>query len=202
MENENHRYSGPKTVRQSYMSEISVECPKCSKEALVTIDDSWYPNKGRVRCFHCMFTESVSDLIRFNLLVKRNCDNCGKPIDIFIPNQKVKADSITTSCPNCGVTRSFKPRHEAYRLVYVEQGKASDPVFGLPLWFQTQVRGNLFWAYNREHLGEIKNYVRSILREDRPPHILLWLKGSPRSLKKLKTGKQCLKRLTSWKRSK
>lgn len=175
------------------MSEISVECPKCSREALVTIDNSWYPNKGTVKCFHCMFSESVSDLIRFNLVVKRNCDNCGKPIDIFIPNQKVKADSITTSCPNCGVTRSFKPRHEAYRLVYVEQGKASDPVFRLPLWFQTEVRGNLFWAYNREHLGEIKNYVRSVLRERQTTTHTTMVERLPTFIKEAKNREAMLK---------
>ena len=165
MGNEHHRYSGLATIRQSYLREISVECPKCSKEAFVTFDDSWFLNNGKVKCFHCMFCQKVEDLIRYNLVVKRNCDNCGKPLEIFIPNQKEKANNITASCPNCGVIRTFEPRNEAYRLIYVEQGKATDPVFRLPLWFQTEIRGNLFWAFNREHLMEIKNYVSSKLRE-------------------------------------
>ena len=40
-----------------------------------------------------------------------------------------------------------------------------DPIFGFPLWLQTEIRGNLFWAYNREYLLEVKNYVESYLRE-------------------------------------
>ncbi|MGB4775795.1 MAG: hypothetical protein WBP45_11525, partial [Daejeonella sp.] len=40
-----------------------------------------------------------------------------------------------------------------------------DPVFKLPLWLQAEIKGHLFWAYNRQHLNEIKNYVGSKLRE-------------------------------------
>lgn len=52
-----------------------------------------------------------------------------------------------------------------YQMIYIEQIKVSDPIFGLPLWFQAGVKGNLFWAFNRQHLTEIRNYVISKLRE-------------------------------------
>lgn len=112
-----------------------------------------------------MFSQHISDLVRYNLIVKRNCDNCGKAVEVLIPNQKEKSNKITVSCPHCGVSRTFEPRNEMYQLVYIEQMKASDPIFRLPLWFQTEVRGNMFWAFNRQHLTEIKNYVSSKLRE-------------------------------------
>lgn len=112
-----------------------------------------------------MFSEAASDLIRYKLIVKRHCDNCGKAFTINIPNQKEKTDTLTVPCPHCGITRTFTPRNEAYQLVYKNKGKASDPIFRLPLWFQSQVKGNVFWAFNREHLTEIKNYVASKLRE-------------------------------------
>lgn len=36
------------------------------------------------------------------------------------------------------------------------------------MWLQTEVKGNLFWAYNREHLAEIENFVASDLRKSQP----------------------------------
>jgi hypothetical protein len=33
------------------------------------------------------------------------------------------------------------------------------------LWFQKEVKGEIFWAYNREHLIEIRNCVSAKLRE-------------------------------------
>jgi hypothetical protein len=35
MENEILRYSGPITILEDYSLEISVECPRCSKEAII-----------------------------------------------------------------------------------------------------------------------------------------------------------------------
>lgn len=193
MENENYRYSGPATIKQSYLREISVECPKCSKEAFATVDNSWRLNNAKLKCFHCMFSQSTDDLIRYNLIVKRNCDNCGKTIEILVPNQKERANTITAPCPNCGVTRTFEPRNEAYHLAYPEQGKANDPIFSLPLWFQTEVKGNLFWAFNREHLQEIKNYVGAKLRERQTLTHTTMVEKLPTFIKEAKNRSQILK---------
>jgi hypothetical protein len=95
MKTENHRYKGKASVKQSYLTEVSVVCPKCSKEAMVTIDSPWIPQRGVLKCFHCMFSQSTSDLIRYNLVVRRNCDNCGKPIQVSIPNLKQKSKTVT-----------------------------------------------------------------------------------------------------------
>jgi hypothetical protein len=45
---------------------------------------------------------------------------------------------------------------------------AVDPYFGLELWFVGNVKGNEFWAYNREHLSFIGNYVRATIRQREP----------------------------------
>lgn len=154
------RYSGPTTVRYSYMDRFSVECPKCKKEAEVSYDT----RKGKVLCLNCKHIEWGSNLIRFRAIIRRSCDNCGKPIETTISNNKVEVEELTIPCPNCGIIRTYKPRNEEYKLVYKNEG-LGDPVFNLPLWFQCDVRGNLFWGYNRKHLTEIRNYVSSILRE-------------------------------------
>jgi endogenous inhibitor of DNA gyrase (YacG/DUF329 family) len=193
MEKENYRYSGPATIKQSYLHEVSVECPKCSKEAFVTVDNSWRLNNAKLKCFHCMFSQGVDELVRYNLIVKRNCDNCGKGIEILVPNQNEKADSIAVRCPYCGVTRTFEPRNEEYRLVYTETGKATDPVFHLPLWFQAEVKGELFWAFNREHLLEIRSYVNSRLRERQTTTHTTMVERLPTFIKQAKNREAILK---------
>lgn len=165
MTENNIRYSGPTSVRHSYMTEFVVECPKCKKEALVTADNPYFQSNGKLTCNNCMHSENAIDLVRYKLIVKRNCDTCGKEFEIDIPNQKEKAEEITIPCPHCGTTRTYKPKNEEYKVGYPNKGQASDPIFNLPLWFQADIRGDLFWAYNRRHLNDIKTYVAAKLRE-------------------------------------
>ena len=159
------RYAGPATVRQSYMTEFIVVCPKCSKDAYIITNSGYIQSEGKLTCFNCMFSETSKDLIRYRMIVKRHCDSCGKSIIIEIPNQKEISKQVTISCPHCGTTRTFEPRNEAYRLVYKSSGFAVAPIFNLPLWLQTDVKGNLFWAYNKQHLQDMKSYVQAKLRE-------------------------------------
>lgn len=176
MTDKNSRYSGPPTVRQSYMDEFIVECPQCGKEASVKVDRPRWLDSGKLVCNNCMYSETGDNLIRYKSIVKRNCDNCGKTFETTLPNKKEKVDEMTIACPHCGTTRNYKPKHEEYRIGYDNKGQASDPIFNLPLWFQADVRGNLFWAYNRDHLSEIKAYVTSKLREGRQRRTRQWLR--------------------------
>jgi DNA-directed RNA polymerase subunit RPC12/RpoP len=136
----------------------------CRKEALVQVDMR-RTNDGKLVCNNCMHSETAADLVRYRTIVRRNCDNCGKEFETTVPGQKKKVDEITIACPHCGTVRIYKPKHEEYKLGYDNKGQVSDPIFNLPLWFQANVRGDLFWAYNRDHLSEIKAYVTSKLRE-------------------------------------
>lgn len=147
------------------MSEFVVECPKCNGEAWVTVDRPYFQGSGKLTCKNCMHSEKAIDLVRYKSIVKRNCDNCGKEFETIIPNQKEKVDEITIPCPHCGTTRTYKPKNEEYKIGYQIKGRATDPIFNLALWFQADFRGDLFWAYNRDHLSEIKSYVTSKLRE-------------------------------------
>ncbi|MCH9682509.1 MAG: TFIIB-type zinc ribbon-containing protein [Deltaproteobacteria bacterium] len=51
---------------------------------------------------------------------------------------------------------------------YVAASPGLDPFFGLPLWLQTNVRGNLLWAWSEAHLEEIERFVEALLRERSP----------------------------------
>lgn len=165
MNENNLRYSGPPTFRQSYMNEFVVECPRCKHEAIVIVDRPFWREGGKLSCGNCMHSEKAIDLVRFRAVVKRHCDNCGREFETVIPNQRQKVHSITIPCPHCEATRTYEPKNEEYQVGYLTIGQAADPIFGLPLWFQADFKGDLFWAYNRSHLNEIKSYVTSKLRE-------------------------------------
>ena len=164
MKREHKRYAGLGTVRQSYMKEYLINCPKCNKEASVTVDNPFWQNNGKLMCHNCHYSQKRDDLLRFNAIVKRNCDNCGKSIDQCVPGNREKVESIAFPCTHCGVTRTFKPRNAEYYLTYDSPG-STDPLFKLPLWLQYDIRGKSFWAFNRKHLNEILDYVSSTLRE-------------------------------------
>jgi len=193
MENKGHRYAGPATVRQSYMTEFVVACPKCRKDALVTTNSGYVPSAGKLTCSNCMHSERSEDLIRYNMIVKRNCDNCGKSINVEIPNLKEPSQQVTIPCSHCGITRTFEPRNEPTRLVYKSIGAATDPVFNLPLWFQAEIKGNHFWAYNRRHLQDIRSYVQAKLRERQSEGYTTMVERLPQFIKEAKNREAILK---------
>lgn len=189
----NKRYSGPPTVLRSYMTAFAVECPNCQHEARVTVADRCLQENGTLVCSNCMHVANAADLVRYKATIKRNCDTCGKGFKAVIPNLKQEADEIAIPCPHCGTLRNYKPRNEKYKITTEPKGRAVDPVFGLPLWFQADVRGNLFWACNRGHLDEIKSYVGSALRERQTTTHTTMVERLPKFIKDAKNRETILK---------
>ncbi|MEU3620752.1 hypothetical protein ABZ725_52275 [Streptomyces sp. NPDC006872] len=69
-------------------------------------------------------------------------------------------------CCGCGLSRMWSGR-----LVTLSRGAAqpaTDPYFGMPLWFQVETRHGWLWAYNLEHLDLIRRFVGASLRERAP----------------------------------
>ncbi|MBK0402518.1 hypothetical protein I5M27_05945 [Adhaeribacter sp. BT258] len=192
MEKENLRYSGPATVRRSYMKKFLVVCPKCKKLAIVTTNQLYDTSEDKLVCNNCNHSEKADELIRFNAIIKRNCDNCGNLIEITIPNNKEKTEELTIPCPFCGIARTYKPRNEGYKLFY-KCTEICDPIFNLPLWFQTEIKGEIFWAYNREHLQEIKKYVSAKLRERQTTTHTTMVERLPNFIKSAKNRASILK---------
>ena len=189
MEISNHRYTGTPTTKYSYADEYLVECPKCSRSATVTNKQ----NGPDLACSNCNHYEKANDLKRFNISVSRNCDNCGKHFEKTIPFSKEPVTQITIPCPHCGIARTFKPKNEETHLVYHSKGAVQDPIFNLPLWLQTSVRGNLFYANNRRHLEHIRDYVDSKLRERQTLEYTTMVERLPNFIKSAKNREHVLK---------
>ncbi|NML69628.1 hypothetical protein HHL23_07445 [Chryseobacterium sp. RP-3-3] len=94
-------------------------------------------------------------------------------------------------CPDC----------EKYFSNYSQktQGLKQDEVFGCPLYFQDDCKGNLFWAKNREHLLEMEAYVSSELRT--LPYRMRMVERLPAFIKEAKNREAVLKILQKWKNS-
>ena len=65
------------------------------------------------------------------------------------------------ACLACGLSE-WKTLPGAYSRCF---GRPVDPWFALPLWLQLEFRGQLLWAYNREHLEILRSGIESKLRD-------------------------------------
>jgi hypothetical protein len=115
------------------------------------------------------------------------CPKCGKDAIIIVDAGVWNRGKLT--CRNCMHSEKSIDRKAKYRSI----GGAVDPIFGLPLWFQTEVRGDLFWACNREHLNEIRSYVSSRLRERRTTLFATMVEKLPHFIKDSKNRETIIK---------
>jgi DNA-directed RNA polymerase subunit RPC12/RpoP len=160
------RYEGIPTVLRSYAKEFLVECPKCRQLAIITADQPYDLWQSKLTCASCDLVEKSNRFIRFKVEVSRYCDDCGKAFTVTFADHNTAVESIAVACPHCGALRTYTPKNTPYRLAYKTVTKGTtDPLMNLPLWLQGTVRGETLWAYNRQHLLDIRSYVASKLRE-------------------------------------
>lgn len=183
------RFSDENFSKYAFSDKILVCCPKCQKRAEVSFDRETHHKK--LFCSNCHYVEK-GDNLTFENRVKRNCDNCGEPILIDIET-KQKIDTISVKCPSCGQTRDYKPSSTAKRLLHKDTGDATDPHYGLPLWLQGDIKGDLFWAYNYEHLNYLKRYVAAKIRERASPTYMTLIARLPDFIKSAKNREKLLK---------
>ena len=157
----NERFVDENYSKYAFSDKVLVVCPKCHQRAEVTYDNKT-GNKA-LHCFHCHHSEKGDD-VHYENTVKRHCDNCGEQILVKIAS-KNKMESLTIKCQNCGQSRDYKPNSLAIRTIFRDSGDATDPHYDHPLWLQGNIKGNLFWAYNDEHLDYLKQYITAKIRE-------------------------------------
>ncbi|MFV9482250.1 hypothetical protein ACNI3T_00355 [Christiangramia sp. ASW11-125] len=153
----------------NWSKETLIKCPSCKERAILKNDNSvfqWFFNENsKIHCPNCKLTVNQNNLIRYRLELKRNCSKCGADIQKSIPNLKKKKKTVSVSCENCGNTEIYEPRNIKYTMIFNDQIGAKDPIFGVSLWLQENLKGNIFWAYNFDHLEYLRNYISADLRE-------------------------------------
>lgn len=105
------------------------------------------------------------------------CPSCSKKATVISPNfieRNEKPHEIKLICSSCGYNKKLIENpdiilHQSSSKTitgkYLILGTSVDPYFHLPLWLKKDCCGNIFWAYNHEHLEFLKNHIESKLRE-------------------------------------
>ncbi|MBK9256698.1 MAG: hypothetical protein IPM42_14515 [Saprospiraceae bacterium] len=159
------RYQAEPLRLYDLMNEFSVHCPKCDGKAEINVPLPFDFKNGTLKCTACHFSEKATELLRYKPSGKAKCHHCLEFLDLtVIDGYKNIPSYINVTCKYCKTINKVRENWESYISKYQESG-IIDPSFGLPLWFQDSVKGNIIWAYNLRHLTEIKNYVQATLRE-------------------------------------
>lgn len=161
-----HRFQDRGTTLSYYANRIFVRCPKCDQRAVVSTDHFGGPENPawgnlKLTCPNCSYQE-VGRPQRYDLSVRANCPNCGMRNEIqqVVPEKK---ERIAVQCRACGESEVYEPRYSKHYESYSGSSPV-DPHYGLPLWIQGRFRNDVIWAYNYEHLAELKHYVGAKLR--------------------------------------
>ncbi|GLY19605.1 hypothetical protein Kisp01_66190 [Kineosporia sp. NBRC 101677] len=103
------------------------------------------------------------------------CPNCsGQALILPTPgtpyNQESHYDAVfhprRLTCTHCAAVADWTMRREGkVGFGVCVSGGTSDPFFGHPLWLQTPCAGHVLWAYNGQHVEDLRAYVAASLRE-------------------------------------
>lgn len=190
-----------KRYEQQYSANYTdciVVCPDCGKDAVVKNENNY--KEASLECRHCDLKKNGCDMMVYKATIKLYCPVCAHHIR-FEKLEKEKLPSVSVQCGECDSRFDIKPRYEKYLRNYSQkkQGLKQDAVFGCPLYFQDDCKGNLFWAKNREHLLEMEAYVSSELRT--LPYRMRMVERLPAFIKEAKNREAVLKILQKWKNS-
>jgi len=98
------------------------------------------------------FQLKTKTLVAFMHDIHVRCPQCEQRADI------VRKETLRLSCLACGYMCMYTEG------VYRTGGGAFDPFFQLPLYLQTNCCGHILWAYNRDHLANMRAYVEADIR--------------------------------------
>jgi len=159
------RYRAEPLRMYDLMNDFLVHCPKCDGRAEIKIPQPFDYKNGQLKCTACHYSEKAPDNIRYRPSGKAKCYHCFEFLDLVnVEGYKTIPAYVNIKCKSCQTINNVNENWEPYIEKYNETGTI-DPSFGLQLWYQDSVKGHIIWAYNLKHLAEIKNYVRSTLRE-------------------------------------
>ncbi|MGO1071781.1 hypothetical protein [Lysobacter sp. CA199] len=164
----------------SFADRVEVSCPRCGHAGAVRA--TWANRQWTAAfvCSHCRLdarSERGDWLGKVHLTGRRPCGYCGyqwlyaSQIRDSSGAASIQAQDcrptpmpevISVDCPIC--KRDSNVSIEAYR---ERDREGHDPHFGLPLRLIERTRAGLLWAYNAEHIDELRRYVAANQRERR-----------------------------------
>lgn len=122
--------------------------------------------------------------------VNRACGNCGSRISHTTEPTRNPYDSSELTCEVGKTNRKYKTQWYRYR-----NDMPTDPYFGFDLLLQTNIKGNILWLYNIDHLNYLMEYVESKLREDGGRHKYSMITNLPQWVKSAENRDWIVKKL-------
>ncbi|MFW2178063.1 MULTISPECIES: hypothetical protein [unclassified Moraxella] len=138
-----------------------VVCPRCNKASKV--------ENAEFYCLHCHLHLNECDKFHWygdlQLTTKSNqsCYHCGSPLFyqnvIHAPHDNF-SKKITLECEKCQKQNSV-----TLQKMIIHKYQGEDYYFGLPLLLQMSCSHGILWAYNWQHLQDLKAFIQADLRE-------------------------------------
>lgn len=190
----------------SFYNEILVKCPKCESKAAVKEELKEKCECGKCHsmvfeCKNCFYKikEPVYQYIAFG---KEYCNNCFEKFEYQSQPLKEKPLTYKTKCPHCNFQEEWKTK--TYRVKEeskLDNGLVREMWYDLPLWFQKEFDGNIFWAYNLDHIDYLERYIKADLRErnNKGSYNGTMISRLPQFVKAAKNREKLFKILKKWK---
>jgi hypothetical protein len=152
------RFADPGLALYDLATYFWVHCPKCDGRAIVNNAES----NHRLTCTHCHHVEMPGHWHgSATIYVSVKCRECHAPIRKSAAWEQPWT-KLKVKCEKCGDECSYDG---SVSKSYVHQGLLTDSFYGLPLWLQTNLKEDLFWAFNPDHLELMRQYIAAKHRE-------------------------------------
>lgn len=191
----------------SFANEVFVKCPKCESKAAVKRELTSGCNCGRCyttvfECKHC-FYKLDKPVYQYIAYGNPYCNNCFEKYEFESQRLKEKPERYKAKCPHCSFKEEWEPKvKEVLQNSEVEDGLVREQYYNFPLWFQKEVNGNIFWAYNQDHIDYLERYIKAGLRErnSKVNYNSSLVSRLPKFVKEAKNREKLLKILEKWKK--
>ena len=151
-----------------FYKELEVKCSHCNGMGIVKKAEGFF-------CFQCTSCgkRQQKERIYYRYQISEMCDNCNRHFRLDIEDEKQQQFKVlNVFCPHCnhlkqGIMQKISLK---YQLEHSEIKNGIEPYFGLLLYFQTSFEGKVIWAYNRNHLIYLIDYIDADIRETTRAH--------------------------------
>ncbi|MCL2377849.1 MAG: hypothetical protein FWC77_01850 [Defluviitaleaceae bacterium] len=181
-----------------YEQGMYVICPKCKGMAIAKLQHGKHRPNCQVclralkcnskracrldfRCTACGDIHSKRRKPIGALTARGECINCQRYFRVELDESKRGFNLLNTKCPHCDTVNTAKV-HEAKgngsnNYITYTYHDANEPVFnGYHLYFYASYKGSPVWAYNRQHLQYLIDFIEADVR-DKPRGFLYIAKG-------------------------
>lgn len=156
-----HQNTGKQTWEYGYQNQW-VKCVQCGQAGVI--------KNHRFSCPHCALVLQNDEEASYwfgvcEAYADSRCYHCGVKYKIreyypkVVGNTRKFNKNKTIRCQACGQDQQTKLRLLKTNL------QGFDSYFAMPLLLTANFKGHLFWAYNDEHLAELKAFIGADLRE-------------------------------------